>query len=90
MKRDLIKCNSINYRKGYIEVLGGIHDECINLEVWNIHPDVDITSAGLGDESFPENAVASNTEIELSLEKAELLIEQLTLAVNKIRENNSP
>ncbi|KZN70448.1 hypothetical protein [Pseudoalteromonas luteoviolacea] len=90
MKRDLIKCNSINYRKGYIEVLGGIHDECINLEVWNIHPDVDITSVDLGDESFPENAVASNTEIELSLEKAELLIEQLTLAVNKIREYNSP
>ncbi|WP_431688159.1 hypothetical protein [Hahella sp. NBU794] len=89
MDRNLIKCNSIEYRKGYIEVLAGIHDECVNLEVWNIHPEVDITSFDLGDESLPEGAVTSNTEIELSLENAELLISQLTQAVNKVRAKNN-
>ncbi|AZZ90695.1 hypothetical protein EUZ85_08205 [Hahella sp. KA22] len=89
MDRNLIKCNSIEYRKGYIEVLAGIHDECVNIEAWNIHPEVDITSLDLGDESLPEGAVTSNTEIELSLENAELLISLLTQAVNKVRAKNN-
>ena len=89
MERNLIKCNSVEYRKGYIEVLAGIHDECVNLEVWNIQPEVDISSADLGDESLLEDAVVSNTEIELSLEKAELLIQLLTTAVNNVRAKNN-
>jgi hypothetical protein len=85
MSRNLIKCNSIEYRKGYIEVLGNIHIDCINLEVWNIHPDIDITSIDLSDDSIPDKAVIANTEIELTIEKAELLVQQLSKAINVAR-----
>lgn len=88
MSKNLIKCNSIEYRKGYIEVLGGIHTDCVNLEVWNIHPDVDITDIELGDDSMSDDAVISNTEIELTIEKAELLVRQLTEAIRVVREKN--
>ena len=32
-----LKCDSVPYRKGFIEVVGGIHDGCVNLESWVIH-----------------------------------------------------
>ena len=85
MSRNLIKCNSIEYRKGYIEVRGDIHSDCVNMEVWNIHPDVNISSIDLGDNSMPDEAVTANTEIELSIQKAEDLVLQLTKAIEVSR-----
>lgn len=86
MSRDLIKCNSIKYRKGFIEVLGNIHIDCINLEVWNIHPDIDITDTDdLADDLISDKDVIANTEIELAIEKAELLVQQLSKAIKVVR-----
>ncbi len=79
----VIKCNSINYRKGYIEVESEIHKGCVNLEVTQIHPDVDITSTRLGDGKLSDEAFIGNTEIELSLEEAKNLIELLKNAIDK-------
>ncbi len=81
MTRKLITCNSIEYRKGYIEVLGNIHDNSINLEVWNIHPDTDITNTHLDNLPTPNKAIVANTEIELSISEAQTLIEQLSKAI---------
>jgi len=89
MSRTLIKCNSIDYRKGYVEVRGDIHPNCINLEIWNIHPDIDISELDLGDDAMPDEAVIANTEIEFSIKKAEDLVRQLTLAIKYAREKSS-
>lgn len=81
-----MKCNNINYRKGYIEVISNIHDDCINLEVTTIHPDIDISNIELTDPEFPDNAVMSNTEIEINIEEAKQLIEFLKSSISRVRE----
>lgn len=83
MKR--IKCNNVNYRKGYIEVVSGIHEGCVNLEVTNIHPDVDIADSASGYSDMPDEAFVGNTEIELNIEEAEELVRLLQEAVAKLR-----
>ena len=82
----MIKCNSVNYRKGYIEAKGNIHESCVNLEVWNIHPDTDISEINIDDNSVNNEAVTANTEIELSIKNAEELVKQLIQAIKSARE----
>ncbi|KJG03050.1 hypothetical protein [Photobacterium angustum] len=77
--KSLIKCDSIAYRKGYVEVCGGIHSDCINLEVWNIDPDINTISSD--DFLNGDETVTANTEIELSIENAEELILKLQNAI---------
>ena len=84
-----IKCNNVDYRKGYIEVTPGIHDGCINIEAWDVHVDVDILSIEISDDNFPENGVTGNTEIEMSISEAEQLIEELQSAVTQLRGKNA-
>ena len=81
-----MKCNNIYYRKGYIEVISNIHDDCINLEVTTIHPDIDISNIELTDPEFPDNAVISNTEIEINIEEAKQLIEFLKSSISRVKE----
>ena len=83
MKR--IKCNNVNYRKGYIEVVSGIHEGCVNLEVTVIYPDVDITDLDLCDDGMSDDAVIGNAEIELNIEEAEALVRLLQEAVAKLK-----
>ena len=52
-----IKCNSVNYRKGFVGITNDAHDRCMNLEVRGIHPDIDVspeknTFEGFSDEAF--------------------------------------
>ena len=83
--RAVIKCNSIEYRKGFIEVRGDIHNDCINVETWNIDPDVNITNVDLDDNSLIDESVIANTEIELSIANAEALILLLQEAIDVFR-----
>ncbi|MCP4130578.1 MAG: hypothetical protein GY754_06310 [bacterium] len=85
MKR--IRCNNVPYRKGFIEVEAGIHDDCINIETWNVCSDLDISSIDIRDESFPEDGVTDNTELELSIEDTKKLIRLLQNSIEKIRKN---
>jgi len=87
-KNKLIKCNNIEYRKGYIEVSANIHPGFINLETWDIDADADITNIDLKDECLSDDAVVANTEIEMSVSEAENLIELLQQAVTKVKLNN--
>ena len=77
--KSLIKCDSVAHRKGFVEVCDGIHSGCINLEVWNIHPD--INSISRDDILNGDGSVTANTEIELSIENAEELIVKLQNAI---------
>ncbi|MCG6202687.1 hypothetical protein [Psychromonas antarctica] len=81
----MIKCNSIEYRKGFIEVRGDIHNDCINVEIWNIDPGVNITNVNLEDSSLKGESIIANTEIELSITNAEALISQLQEAIDVSR-----
>ena len=83
-----IKCNNVEYRKGFIEVIPNIHDGCINIETWDVHVDIDITNIELEDENFPEEGVTNNTEIEMNVNEAEELIRRLKVAIAKVKEAN--
>ncbi len=80
-----IKCDGVNYRKGFIEVSTQIHDKHINIETWNIQPDVNISKNQIAVGQFNNDDVIGNTEIELSVEQAEILIKKLTEGINTIR-----
>lgn len=82
-----MKCNNISYRKGYIEVIPNIHDDCINLEVTTIHPDVDISSIELTNSELPDNTITANTEIEINIEEAKQLIDFLKISISKVEES---
>jgi hypothetical protein len=81
----LIKCNTIEYRKGFVEVRGDIHNNSINVEVWNIDPDVNITNVSLEDNSLKDESIIANTEIELSITNAEALVLLLQEAIDVSR-----
>ncbi len=83
-----IKCNNVEYRKGFIEVIPNIHDGCINIETWDVHVDIDITNIELEDENFPEEGVTNNTEIEMNVNEAEELVRRLKVAIAKVKEAN--
>ncbi|MFT4929960.1 MAG: hypothetical protein ACI8WB_006095 [Phenylobacterium sp.] len=87
MTRNLIKCNSINYRQGYIEVLGNIHDGCINIETTQVHPDV--TNLDSNTISLADEDITASTEVELSINEAEILVEQLLTAINVAKCKNN-
>jgi len=79
-----IKCDAVQYRQGFIEV-ANIHGGCVNLEVWNVHPDKSIAAAALvASASISDTDVVANTEIELSVAQAKELVRQLELAIRNI------
>lgn len=83
-----IKCRDVPYRQGFVEV-ANVHPGCVNIEVWNVHPDKDIS----GEESLESSAytdadVIANTEIELSLEQAERLVQLLQAAIARSPERS--
>jgi hypothetical protein len=79
----LIKCDHVNYRKGYIEIVPKIHKGCINIESWDIDTDYDISNIDIYDNQFPTDKVLANTEIELTIAQAEELINNLKWAIKK-------
>lgn len=82
-----IKCMTIPYRKGFIELTPGIHEGCINLEIWEINAESDIDDCSwVDDESFDDSEVTANCEIELSLAEAQMLAEMIQRGVDTARE----
>ena len=87
MNKSSIRCNAVSYRKGFIEVAAGIHTGSINLECWNIHPDIEITASDIRDLDFPDDAVTGNVELELAVADAEKLVEALQAAIAQTKAN---
>lgn len=81
--KNLIPCESVKYRRGAIEVLGNIHDNCVNIETWQISPDVDL-SDGMINYCGKDSEFQANTELELDKAAALKLIEQLQAAVKQL------
>ena len=72
------KFDSIEYRKGFIEITPNIHPMCVNVELWQIHPDTDISVVNwISDESISDSSVISNVELELDVEQATELAQAL-------------
>lgn len=82
-----LKVNTISYRKGFIEISAGIHENCINIETWDVLPDLDITNLDIRSNDFPEDGVQGNTELELDLSTAEDLVAKLQEAIAVIRKS---
>lgn len=79
-----IKCDNIDYRKGYVEVSSGIHDGCINLEIWEVSAEVDLKNIEIDDENFSDDYIHANTEIEMSISEANDLVVRLQKAINDV------
>ena len=83
-KKEIIKANTINYRKGFIEVTPAIHYGCINIEAWNIHPDKDIRNISVGMNMLADEDVIGNVEIELNEDEVRALISMLERSLDKV------
>ena len=78
-------CDTIYYRKGFVEITPGIHGNCVNLECWQIHNDLDISGMDLLDQRISDESITANVELELSLETAEALVVALQDAIYAVR-----
>jgi len=83
MDKDRIRCNSISYRQGYIEIQANIHPGCINLEAWNVGSEFDIADPDALS-ALPGEAITGNIELELSVPEAEQLIKALQERIQEV------
>ena len=79
-----VRCHAVNYRQGFIEVVGQIHPGLVNLETWQVSVDAIISglwpeSDGLTNEDF-----VANTELELTPEQARSLATALLAAADAV------
>jgi hypothetical protein len=80
-----LKCDSIAYRQGFIEVIPAIHDGCVNLETLQIDPNTCIGAATWLDEPpIPSGSLCANTELELTAAQARQLATALLAAADSI------
>jgi len=77
-----IHCKDISYRSGFVDVNPGIHDDHVNLEIWNVDPDRSLKIVDEG--SLTDEDVVAVTEIELSVTQTKELIRQMQLALTKL------
>ncbi|MFX1677828.1 hypothetical protein PV762_01210 [Mitsuaria sp. CC2] len=78
MKSVRVKAIGVPYRQGWIEV-AQVHPGFINIETWDVHPDVDISAVSL--DGIADRNVTANTEIELNVEEAKKLADALLKAI---------
>ena len=79
-----ILCNSIRYRKGFVEV-SRVHDGCVNLESWSVNSETEISGVDLHDGRIDDDDITGNVELELGIEAAERLITALQATVDELR-----
>ncbi len=61
-----IRCNSISFRKGFIEV-SRVHDGCVNLEAWSVHSETEISGVEIRDGRIDDDDITGNVELELGI-----------------------
>jgi hypothetical protein len=76
-----VRCTGVPYRQGWVEVLSNIHAGHVNLEAWNVAPEVDMSVPSITLSSVPEEAVTDNVEVELTVAQAKQLIVLLQTAI---------
>jgi hypothetical protein len=60
-----ISCDSIAYRRGFIEV-ANIHNRHVNIEAWQVVPGTSPLPPWVDDASLAEDEVDGNVELELT------------------------
>jgi hypothetical protein len=81
-----IKCDSISYRQGFIEVIPAIHEGCVNIETWQLEPSTSLNDMMWVDEPpIPDGSVSANTELELTAAQACELAEALLAAARSMK-----
>lgn len=90
MGADKIRFNDVCYRQGFMEVIANIHPGHINIETWEIHPDLDISDMSFDNAAITNDSVQANTEIELSVEQAKALVASLEAAIVQASANARP
>lgn len=71
VKSTTIKCDSVEYRQGFIEVTPGIHDGCVNIEAWSTCSDISGVSSV---RVFPSPVLTGGVELELGRDQAAELV----------------
>lgn len=75
-----LRCDSVKYRQGFVEVVGQIHPKLVSLETWQCHSDADLAGRDLKDEGLAESDFVANTELELTPAQARSVATALTTA----------
>lgn len=76
-----MRCDTVTYRQGFIEVIGGIHDGLVNVETWKVSAEIDITGLFPRSERLTDSDF-SNTELELTPTQARNLAAALVAAAD--------
>lgn len=79
-----IRCASVDYRQGFIEVLPGVHPGAVNLEVWQVRSGLDISGLSLDDQRLQDSDIIANVELELTVGEARQLVDALTRAIDAL------
>ena len=72
-----IRCSSVPYRQGTVEVAPAIHPGCVNIETWQIAADWRDPGSGSAVSAIPESAFEATTEVELTPSEARALARAL-------------
>lgn len=76
-----MKCDTIPYLSGFIEVSSGIHPSCVNIESLELHGGIDLRGVTwVSDASISESDIYGNTELELTAEQARRMAQALMAA----------
>lgn len=78
--RFLVRCDAVNYRQGFIEVIAQIHPGLVNIETWQISVKADITGLSLESDRLTDEDFVANTELELTPAQARSLAAALVTA----------
>lgn len=76
-----VECRSVPYRSGFVEI-GLVHPGLINIEVFNIDPD--LLAVGRDVRDGGHDSVTGNTEVEMTISEATRLIALLRDAIEKV------
>lgn len=81
-----LKCASIPYRKGFLELTPGIHDRHINIEAWQIAPEANLENDALwvDDPSLGDSSIIANCEIEMTVDEAQELVDAILEALRSV------
>jgi hypothetical protein len=76
-----IKCSGVPYRQGWVEIVPNIHVGYVNLEAWNVAPEIDMSRPTTALSTVSDEGVIGNIEVELSIAQAKQLLTALQIAI---------
>ena len=77
-----VRCDTVKYRQGFIEVVGQIHPGLVNVETWEVSAEADITGLDVDSDSLTDDDFVANTELELTPQQARSLAAALVAAAD--------